>query len=107
MTGPPAVERSDHGASAERTRLAWRRTALAGTVVALLAARPTFAPRAGAAALLLAAAVMVGWTILVTLTYWRTRGLAASPPAPGRGSIPAYAWITVGFAILGGLVVLR
>jgi hypothetical protein len=106
MTGPPAVERPDHGAAAERTRLAWRRTVLAGTVVALLTARPALAPRAGGAAVLLAAAAMVGWTILVTLAYRRTRGLAASPPAPGRRTIPAYAWITVGFALLGGLVVL-
>jgi hypothetical protein len=92
---------------AQRTRLAWRRTALAGTVVSLLAARPAFVPRPGAAGLLVAAAGMVCWVVFMALAYRRTRGLAASPPAPGRGSIPAYAWITVGFAALGGLVVLR
>jgi Domain of unknown function (DUF202) len=107
MTAPPTPERSDRGASAERTRLAWRRTALSGTVVGLLAVRPAFAPRAGAAALLLAAAAMVGWAVLMALAYRRTRGLAATPPKPGGGSIPASAWITVGFAVLGGLVVLR
>ena len=106
MTAPPTPERSDRGASAERTRLAWRRTALSGTVVGLLAARPAFA-RPGAVALLLAAAAMVGWTALMALAYRRTRGLAAAPPLPGRGSIPTSAWITVGFAVLGGLVVLR
>jgi uncharacterized membrane protein YidH (DUF202 family) len=106
MTEPPTRERSDHGASPERTRLAWRRTALSGAVVGLLLARPAFAPRAGAGAVLLAAAAMIGWTILTTLAYWRTRGLAAAPSRPGRGSIPASAWIAVGFAILGGLVVL-
>ena len=93
--------------SAQRTRLAWRRTSLAATVVGLLAARPAFVPRPGAAVLLLAAAGMVCWVVLLALTYRRTRGLAASPPAPGRASIPAFAWITVGFAVLGGLVVLR
>jgi uncharacterized membrane protein YidH (DUF202 family) len=107
MTDPPIPERSDHGAAAERTRLAWRRTVLSGTIVGLLAVRPAFAPRADAAAFLLAAAAMVGWTILVAFAYRRNRGLAAAPPQPGRGSIPASAWITVGFAILGGLVVLR
>ena len=60
MTGSPASEHPDRGASAERTRLAWRRTALAGTVVALLAARPAVAPQAGARAFLLAAAGILG-----------------------------------------------
>jgi hypothetical protein len=100
MTGPPDD-------SAQRTRLAWRRTALAGTVVGLLAVRPAFGLRSGAAGLLLAAAGMVCWVGFIALAYRRTRGLAASPPAPGRGSVPAYAWITVGLAVLGGLVVLR
>jgi hypothetical protein len=104
MTGPPAAERRDD--SAERTRLAWWRTALAGAIVGLLIARPAVAPQAGAGAVLLAAAGMSGWTVLMTLTYRRTRGLVAVPPPPGRGNIPAYAWITVGFAVLGGLVVL-
>ena len=105
MTGPQ--ERPDRDDAAQRTRLAWRRTALAGTVVALLAARPAFGPEHGAAGPLLAAAGMVSWVVLLAVGYRRTRGLAASSPASGRGSIPAYAWITVGFAVLGGLVVLR
>jgi Domain of unknown function (DUF202) len=107
MTDPPIPERSDRSAGAERTRQAWRRTALSATVVGLLAARPAFAPWPGAGTLLLAAAAMAGWTALVALAYRRTRGLAAAPPQPGRGSIAASAWITVGFAVLGGLVVLR
>jgi hypothetical protein len=100
MTGPPDD-------SAQRTRLAWRRTALAGTMVGLLAVRPAFMPRPGAGGLLFPASGRVCWVVLMALTYRRTRGLAASPPAPGRGSVPAFAWITVGFAVLGGLVVLR
>ena len=105
MTGPQ--ERPDRDDAAQRTRLAWRRTALGGTVVALLAGRPAFGPQPGAAGLLLAAAGMVSWVVLMAVTYRRTRRLAAASPASGRGSIPAYAWITVGFAVLGGLVVLR
>jgi Domain of unknown function (DUF202) len=101
------TERSDRGASAERTRLAWRRTALSGTVVALLATRPAFTTAPGFAVLLVAAAAMAGWTILMALAYRRTRGLVAAPPRLGRRSIRASAWITVGFAVLGGLVVLR
>lgn len=96
----------DHGASAERTRLAWRRTGLSATAVGLLAARPAFAPHAGIPAALIAAAAMVGWAVLVGLAYRRAAGLAAQPPRAGGRTITAYALVTVVFAILGGLVVL-
>lgn len=96
----------DHGASAERTRLAWRRTGLSATAVGLLAARPAFAPHAGASTVLVAAAAMAAWAALIALAYRRARGLADRPPRPGRRTITAYACITVVFATLGGLVVL-
>lgn len=96
----------DPGAAAERTRLAWRRTVLAATVVALLVTRPIFDPSAGATDWLLAAVSMAGWAGLVGIAYHRQRGLGARPPHPGRRTIPAYALITVTFAILGGLVVI-
>jgi uncharacterized membrane protein YidH (DUF202 family) len=92
----------DHGASAERTRLAWRRTGLSAAAVGLLAARPAFGPAAGAGRWLTAACAMAGWAALVALAYRRARGLRARPPAPGRPAILAYALITVGFAVLGG-----
>lgn len=95
----------DHGAAAERTRLAWRRTGLSATTVALLAARPAFAPSAGRAAVLAGAAATVGWAILVALAYLRARGLEERPPRPGRRTVVTYALITMGFALLGGLVV--
>jgi uncharacterized membrane protein YidH (DUF202 family) len=97
---------ADHGASAERTRLAWRRTGLSATAVGLLAARPAFAPHAGAGHWLIAAAGMAGWAALVALAYRRSAGLDVHPPRPGRRTIAAYAVITAGFACLGGLVVL-
>ena len=95
----------DAGASAERTRLAWRRTGLSAAAVGLLAARPAFTPDAGAAQVLLAAAAMAGWAILVRLAYLRVRGLRRRPPQPGRRTVVAYAWITVGLAVIGGMVV--
>ena len=95
----------DPGASAERTRLAWRRTGLAATAVALLAARPAFAPGAGPGTYLAAAAALAGWAALVGLAYRRARGLDASPPQPGRRAVTAYAAITVSFAILGTVLV--
>ena len=96
----------DHGAAAERTRLAWRRTGLSVSAVGLLAVRPAFAPSAGVLLMLVAAASMVGWAALIALAYRRTRGLTARPPQPGRRAVIAYTLITAGFAILGGLVVL-
>jgi hypothetical protein len=97
---------TDHGASAERTRLAWRRTGLSATVVGLLAARPAFDPAAGWIKWLVAATAMLGWVLLVGIAYYRARGLATWPPTAGRLTVPAYATITVGFALLGGLVVM-
>ncbi len=96
----------DPGAAAERTRLAWRRTGLSASAVGLLAVRPAFAPDAGVGRLLLAAAAMAGWAALIGLAYRRARGLAAPRPQPGRRTITVYAAITVGFAVIGGLVVM-
>jgi uncharacterized membrane protein YidH (DUF202 family) len=96
----------DHGASAERTRLAWRRTGLSATAVGLLAARPAFAPDAGVGLRLIAAFAMAGWVALVALAFRRARGLAQLPPTAGRRLIPVYALIAAAFAVLGGMVVM-
>jgi uncharacterized membrane protein YidH (DUF202 family) len=96
----------DHGASTERTRLAWRRTGLSASAVGLLAVRPAFRPGAGVAAWLIAAAAMAAWALLIALAYRRARGLAARPPRAGRRTVPAYALIAAAFAVLGGLVVM-
>ena len=96
---------SDPGASAERTRLAWRRTGLSATAVALLAARPAFTPGASTGTLLAAAAAMAGWATLIALAYRRARGLKSWPPRPGRRTIFAYAASTVAFAVLGTVLV--
>jgi hypothetical protein len=96
----------DSGASAERTRLAWRRTGLSATAVALLVARPAFTPGAGTGKYLVAAAAMAGWTVLVALAYRRARGLNARPPRPGQRTISAYAVVIVGYAALGMVLVM-
>jgi len=96
----------DSGASAERTRLAWRRTGLSATAVGLLAARPAFRPDAGVLAWLIAALAMAGWVAMIALGYRRSRGLRSIPPRPGRRVIPAYALLAAALAALGGLVVM-
>jgi hypothetical protein len=96
----------DRGAAAERTSFAWRRTVLSATAVGLLACRPAFEPAAGGAKWLVAALAMAGWATLVGLAYRRARGLVADPPRPGRRTVTAYAMVTAGFAVLGGLVVM-
>jgi len=100
--GSPA---SDHGASAERTRLAWRRTGLSATAVGLLVARPALDPDAGLVFTLLAAAAMIAWAALIGLGYRRMHELARRPSRPGRRAVVGYTAITVGFAVIGGLVV--
>ena len=100
------VTTPDHGASAERTRLAWRRTGLSATVVGLLAVRPAFRPGAGVAFWLVAAFAMAGWAALIAIAYRRAHGLASLPPTRARRTVTAYALITTAFAVLGGLVVM-
>ena|ERR1700754_4111944 len=96
----------DPGASAERTRLAWRRTVLSASVVALLMIRPVLRPSAAVTDWLIGSLAMACWAGLLGIAYHRQRGLGTRPPHRGRRTIPAYALITVTFAILGGLVVI-
>jgi hypothetical protein len=95
----------DPGASAERTRLAWRRTGLSATAVALLAARPAFSPAAGPGTYLAAAAALAAWAALVGLAYRRARGLGLEPPRPGRRTVTACAGLTVALAVIGSVLV--
>ncbi|MET8150751.1 DUF202 domain-containing protein [Actinoplanes sp. NPDC049668] len=96
----------DPGASAQRTRLAWRRTGLSATAVALLATRPAFVPGAGAWTFLAAGTAMALWAGLVGLAYRRARGLNALPPRPGRRTVTSYAALTVSLAVLGAALVM-
>ena len=106
MTAGDAAPSRDAGLSAQRTRLAWRRTVMSAAAVTLLAARPAVRSDAGPVQVLAAAAVTACWVAMVALATWRGRGLAAQPPLPGRRTMPAYALITVGFAAIGVLLAL-
>ncbi|GAA0479555.1 DUF202 domain-containing protein [Actinoplanes hulinensis] len=96
----------DPGASALRTRLAWRRTGLSASAVALLALRPAFAPGAGPAEWLAAAASMTTWAAIVAIALHRGRDLRTRFPGPAPRPIRAYAFLIVALAVLGGWVVM-
>ncbi|MFG1988913.1 DUF202 domain-containing protein [Actinoplanes sp. NPDC048988] len=96
---------ADHGAAAERTRLAWRRTALSAAAVALLALRPAITHPTHAGRWIGAALILVGWAAMVAIAYRRARGLTSYPPKPARRTVPAFALLTLAFALLGGLVI--
>ena len=96
----------DPGASAERTRLAWRRTGLSAAVVGLLSIRPAFAPGAEPREWLAAAGAMAGWSLLVALALHRARGLKLAVPEPAPRPIRAYALVTAALAVLAGWVVM-
>ncbi len=96
----------DPGASAERTRLAWRRTGLSAGVVALLMLRHAFEPGAGLVIFLMVAAGLIGWALLVGISYRRARGLNAWPPRRGERTVAAYALVTAGLSVVGTVLVM-
>ena len=97
----PTAERDAEGTSAERTRLAWRRTVLATTVTALLTVRLAlhdgFAPT-GAFAVL---AAVAGWLTHLWFTHHRIQAMAHREPAGIGRTLPTVALVAVGFAALG------
>lgn len=96
----------DRGAQPERTRLAWRRTALASTVLTLLGIRlatldaltPTAAVTAGLFAL--------AWVATLIGVQRRIAALAARPPRAMRSPWPLLAGVAVLTAVALSLAAL-
>ncbi|MPZ26395.1 MAG: DUF202 domain-containing protein [Micromonosporaceae bacterium] len=107
MTSRPAAARAprDPGRQPERTRLAWRRTVLTVTVVALLAARLGGTDPVSAARLLAAAGVLGVWLALLAVSWRRIAAMTATEPAPVGWAVPLTALATVGLGGLGLLLV--
>jgi hypothetical protein len=105
MTPPPGAGQGPPprglGRQAERTRLAWRRTVLAVTVVAVLAIRLAIQEPATALRLLGITAATAGWLAGLVLGGRRIAAMAAATPAPARRSVPLTALAAIGFAGLG------
>ena len=90
--------RRDRGLQPERTRLAWRRTMLLGSAVALLGVRLSRGeplPLAG---------MVIAWLVLLRVGYWRLLMLSTHQP---QRMLPPVALLAAGtvvaFAALGVL----
>jgi len=96
--GPGPGAQLVQGLQVERTQLAWRRTALAGTATALLAARQAFG--AGPHGLWLVPLTLAGWVALLLVAFRPVRGRGPGRPPPVGRAI-ALVTLTVGYAALG------
>lgn len=97
----PAVGPDSGSASAERTRLAWRRTTLSATAAALLMVRLAARGNGQALAVLAVAATMLGWIAQLWLTHRRIQAMAHREPATAGRTLPAVALLVAGLAVVG------
>ncbi|ASW53920.1 DUF202 domain-containing protein [Plantactinospora sp. KBS50] len=105
MTGDPGLQ-------PERTRLSWRRTALAHAVVVLLLVRLALRHGpAGALPAVAAVAAVAGWALVVTVSYRRMAGdprdRAPERVPAGGAALPVAAAVAAGYAVLGIVLLVR
>lgn len=88
-------------ASAERTRLAWRRTDLAATIVVLLIARLAVHDRLTALSTTGLTVSVLVWIALLWLTQRRIRSMAEARPRVVGRTLPAVAFLIAGLTLIG------
>ncbi|MBU7599824.1 DUF202 domain-containing protein [Streptomyces sp. P38-E01] len=99
----------DPGAQPERTRLAWRRTTLAATVVLLLTVRHQLVASGGVLGWAAVAVAVAAWLGLLVAAHRRLRRLLCAAPVAAR---PRHLALVCGCAIApaaagAGLLLLR
>ncbi|MGH3661225.1 MAG: DUF202 domain-containing protein [Micromonosporaceae bacterium] len=102
---PPPRPDPPRAAQLERTRLAWRRTVLTATAVALLGLRQAITADLVPARALGAAAVMLAWLATVAVSHRRIVMLSQGSSFAGRAPVWVAA-LTVGYAALGAAMLL-
>jgi uncharacterized membrane protein YidH (DUF202 family) len=109
LTVPPAGPAGDAGPPTlviERTRLAWRRTTLALTVVALVAIRAAITA-IDPVSLLALAGVGAGWLAVLLVGHRRITQLSHGSTVGIRSGPAVLALVAVGYTLLGVLLTLR
>jgi hypothetical protein len=96
---------TEPGLAPQRTRLAWRRTLLALTAVALLTIRLALHYGVDGATLLATAAGMLLWLGALLVSHRRGWGVIGSP-AGAAAKLRLLAAVCAGYAILGGILIL-
>lgn len=91
-------------ASAERTRLSWRRTTLAATVTVLLLMRLAFRDGWRPLAAVGAAAAMLGWLAQLRLTHRRIQAMAHHEPVTIGRTLPLTALLVFALGVVGVLL---
>jgi uncharacterized membrane protein YidH (DUF202 family) len=106
MTNVPAGDKPGpmwsgaSGASTERTRLAWRRTALASTAIVLLTVRLAIRDRFTVFGAIVIAAAVVLWLAQMRLTERRIDAIDRNESTHVVRALPGLSLTVIGFSLL-------